>query len=186
MDAVRRLMGLDPFAGLCPAAPGQGPRAGAARHLAALEAEIDWCFYMASASSSPRSGEAFAQQVPEHERDDLLGAYQRRLSNPEAEIALGCRQGLEPLRRLMPAPAAPQDDTVAGFESDAVAPGGPPGSHYFAAQAFLSPGQLLAGAAAIRHLPCRIVHGHYDVICPVRQAYALHEAWPGSQLHTDS
>ncbi|HHQ41814.1 MAG TPA: prolyl aminopeptidase, partial [Chromatiales bacterium] len=24
--------------------------------------------------------------------------------------------------------------------------------------------------------------GRYDVVCPVEQAFALHEAWPGSEL----
>ncbi|TXH47502.1 MAG: prolyl aminopeptidase [Burkholderiaceae bacterium] len=146
------------------------------------EAEIDWWLY-GIREFFPKEWEAFAQQVPEHERDDLLGAYQRRLSNPEAEIALGAARAWSRYEGSC-LHLLPQDDTVAAFESDAVALGvGRLEAHYFAAQAFLSPGQLLAGAAAIRHLPCEIVHGRYDVICPVRQAYALHEAWPGSQLH---
>jgi proline iminopeptidase len=31
-------------------------------------------------------------------------------------------------------------------------------------------------------LPGFIVHGRYDVICPVRYAHALHDAWSGSVL----
>ena len=34
----------------------------------------------------------------------------------------------------------------------------------------------------IRHLPGFIVHGRYDVICPVRYAFALADAWPGCEL----
>jgi proline iminopeptidase len=26
------------------------------------------------------------------------------------------------------------------------------------------------------------VHGRYDVVCPLEQAWALHQAWPQSQL----
>ena len=34
----------------------------------------------------------------------------------------------------------------------------------------------------IAHLPCVIVHGRYDVICPVRYAFALNDAWPSAKL----
>jgi len=27
------------------------------------------------------------------------------------------------------------------------------------------------------------VHGRYDVICPLDNAYLLHKAWPGSELN---
>ena len=43
-----------------------------------------------------------------------------------------------------------------------------------------------AGAAqcgeTLKAIPCAIVHGRHDVICPVGTAYAVHKAWPGSQL----
>ena len=34
----------------------------------------------------------------------------------------------------------------------------------------------------MKDIPGVIVHGRYDVICPVDQAWALHEAWPGAEL----
>jgi proline iminopeptidase len=34
----------------------------------------------------------------------------------------------------------------------------------------------------IAHLPGVIVHGRYDVICPLDNAWALHHAWPNSEL----
>ena len=34
----------------------------------------------------------------------------------------------------------------------------------------------------IAHLPGVIVHGRYDVICPLDNAWALHQAWPNSEL----
>jgi proline iminopeptidase len=32
------------------------------------------------------------------------------------------------------------------------------------------------------HLPGVIVHGRYDVICPLDNAWELHQAWPNSEL----
>jgi proline iminopeptidase len=70
------------------------------------------------------------------------------------------------------------------FGSDAVALGvGRLEAHYFVHRAFLTPGQLLRNVPRIAHLPCFIAHGRYDVICPVRYAHALLDAWPGAVLH---
>ena len=54
--------------------------------------------------------------------------------------------------------------------------------HYFTNQLFLGPNQLLRDAETLRDLPGIIVHGRYDVICPLDQAVALQRAWPGSRL----
>jgi proline iminopeptidase len=35
--------------------------------------------------------------------------------------------------------------------------------------------------ARIRHLPCTIVQGRYDIICPAVSADALARAWPGAE-----
>lgn len=54
--------------------------------------------------------------------------------------------------------------------------------HYFTHDAFLAPDQILAQTDRLRGIPGVIVHGRYDVVCPVDQAYALHQAWPESRL----
>lgn len=41
---------------------------------------------------------------------------------------------------------------------------------------------ILDGVKALAHIPCAIIHGRFDLICPVRNAYDLHAAWPGSTL----
>lgn len=55
-------------------------------------------------------------------------------------------------------------------------------AHYFRHKSFLSPGQLLQGVDRIRHLPAVIVQGRYDVVCPPRTAWTLHQAWPESRF----
>ena len=34
-----------------------------------------------------------------------------------------------------------------------------------------------------RHIPCVIVQGRYDVICPATTAYSLKKVWPEATLH---
>ena len=55
-------------------------------------------------------------------------------------------------------------------------------SHYFTHQAFLEPDQLLRNAHRLQGIPGVIVQGRYDLICPLRSAWELHQAWPGSEL----
>ena len=55
--------------------------------------------------------------------------------------------------------------------------------HYFVNAGFLdSDEQLLRDVAGIRDIPCVIVQGRYDVVCPMRSAWALHRAWPEAKL----
>ncbi len=48
--------------------------------------------------------------------------------------------------------------------------------------AFLEPNQLLRDAHRLQGIPGVIVQGRYDLICPLRSAWELHQAWPGSEL----
>ncbi|MDR5856789.1 prolyl aminopeptidase [Caballeronia sp. LZ062] len=52
--------------------------------------------------------------------------------------------------------------------------------HYMAQE--LPPEALLPRVARIAHLPCRIVHGRFDMVCPADQAVALAAHWPGAGL----
>lgn len=54
--------------------------------------------------------------------------------------------------------------------------------HYMVNHCFLKEGQLLRNANRIRHIPTTIVHGRYDVICTVRNAFDLHAALPDTKL----
>lgn len=145
------------------------------------DAEIDWWLYGVR-NFFPREWEAFAGHVPEAERGDLLAAYSRRLESDDSAVygpaARAWSRYEGSCLHLLPNP-----ETANAFTEDAVALGiGRLEAHYFRHKAFLRPGQLLADMHRIRHLPGFIVHGRYDVICPVRYAHALSDAWPGAVL----
>src|SRR5690606_30743602 len=55
--------------------------------------------------------------------------------------------------------------------------------HYFVNGGFLrSDNELIENVGRIRHIPAVIVQGRYDVVCPLRNAWELHKAWPESDL----
>lgn len=53
---------------------------------------------------------------------------------------------------------------------------------YFFRRGFLRPNQLLEDMGKIRDIPGIIIHGRFDLICPMENAWALHKAWPNSEL----
>lgn len=56
-------------------------------------------------------------------------------------------------------------------------------SFYTANNFFLeSDNYVLDNACALSQIPCRIVHGRYDTICPPISAWELHKALPNSTL----
>nr|WP_221200528.1 prolyl aminopeptidase [Litorivivens lipolytica] len=55
-------------------------------------------------------------------------------------------------------------------------------THYFMHKGFLSENQLLEQAGKLAGIPGIIVHGRYDMVCPLDNASALHAVWPDSEL----
>ena len=55
-------------------------------------------------------------------------------------------------------------------------------NHFFINRCWLEDGQLLRDAHKLQGIPSVIVHGRYDMPCPLRNAWALHKAWKDSTL----
>jgi len=56
-------------------------------------------------------------------------------------------------------------------------------NHYFTHGGWLEEGQLLRDAVKLGGIPGVIVHGRYDMPCPLRYAWELSKAWPDAELH---
>jgi proline iminopeptidase len=142
--------------------------------------EIDW-FMHGMARFFPEAWQAFASFLPEDERGDLLANYHRRLIDPDPSVHLPAAVAWDRyetacstlLPRAEPVPVGEPTASLAIARIEA---------HYFANRAFLEDGQLIANLPRIRHLPCTIVHGRYDVVCPIETAYELTQAWPEAEL----
>ena len=55
-------------------------------------------------------------------------------------------------------------------------------SHFFVNECFIEENQIIKNIDKISHIPCTIVHGQYDVVCPIRQAYDLNQVYLKSRL----
>lgn len=54
--------------------------------------------------------------------------------------------------------------------------------HYFINNCFLDPDQILSRMDSIQHIPAIILHGRYDMVCLLENAWRLHKAWAESKL----
>jgi len=147
----------------------------------ASEAEIDW-FMHGMRNMFPEAWRAFVEFLPVHERDDLLGHYYRRLTSRDPALHLPAAHAWDHYEAAC-STLLPASDPLGKFESDAAALAiARIEAHYFVNRAFLAPGQLVDGIARIQHLPCEIIHGRYDIVCPAVTADALARMWPTARL----
>lgn len=143
--------------------------------------EVEW-FLRGVQVIFPDAYASFLSFLPEEERDDVLGAYLRRLTDPDPSVHMPAARAWSVYEgscsTLLPSP-----DTVASFAQDRTALGlARIEAHYFANRLFLPPGGLLARMQRIGHLPAEIVQGRYDMVCPAATAFELAAAWPAARL----
>jgi len=141
------------------------------------QSEIDWFLY-GLRQIFPEAWRTFAGYIPEAERRDLLSAYYKRLTDPDAAVHMPAARSWSVYEgscsTLLPNPAL-----VADFASDRVALGlARIEAHYFKNDIFLPGDFLLANAAKLAKVPGIIVQGRYDIVCPAVSADDLHQAWP--------
>lgn len=131
----------------------------------------------------PESYDEFEQPIPENERGDLMNAYFKRFCDPDPEVCMTA------------AGAFAKYDIGASFLMDSkekveriLAEEGvflamaKFFTNYALNKCFIAENQIMNDLHKISHLPAIIVHGRYDIVCKVKNAYKLHKNWDGSEL----
>jgi proline iminopeptidase len=141
--------------------------------------ELKWFYQFGASLLFPEQWQNFLAPIPAAERHDLLAAYHRRLLSGDEAVRLeaarawsiweGATSSLKP---------SPQREEQFGSPEFALALARIE-AHYFVNRGFFAhENQLLDGVAKIRAIPAVIVHGRYDVVCPIDTAWELHRRWP--------
>lgn len=142
--------------------------------------EFHWFYQEGASRLFPDYWQDYVAPIPPDERGELMQAFYKRLTGEDqiaqmqAAKAWSCWEGRTATLR-------PNPDVVERFNERALSIARIE-CHYFINNAFLEPDQLLRDMHKIAHLPGIIVHGRYDVICPLDNAWALHQVWPNSEL----
>jgi proline iminopeptidase len=147
------------------------------------KSELDWYYQFGVSDMFPDKWERFLAPIPVAERGNLMAAYHKRLTSPERAVQIEAAKAWSLWEgetiTLLPDPALTSqhgdDDFALAFARIE--------NHYFTHGGWFEEGQLLRDAHKLKGIPGLIVHGRYDMPCPLRTAWDLAKAWPDADFH---
>ncbi|MGD8826393.1 MAG: prolyl aminopeptidase, partial [Myxococcales bacterium] len=136
--------------------------------------EIEWYYQEGASRIFPEAWQKYLEPIPEEERDDMVGAYYRRLTSGDRTERIAAARAWSmwegSTSRLVPDPELilrTGDETFAEAFARIEC-------HYFINGGFFErDDRLLRNLHGITHIPATIVQGRYDVVCPAESAYQL-------------
>jgi proline iminopeptidase len=146
-------------------------------------AELDWFYQDGASWLFPEAFAELVAPIPRDERGDIVAAYYRRLTHPDAKVQLAAARTWS-LWEASTLALTPDAERIRQFSADAYALAfARIECHYFVNRGFLAhDGQLLADMHRLRDIPGVIVHGRYDVVTPIKSAFDLKAQWPRAEL----
>lgn len=144
--------------------------------------DLHWFYQDGASRIFPEFWEDFIHPIPAEERGNMIGAYYRYLTGDNEILQMSAAKSWS-LWEGRCATLRPNQDVVDSFtEPHRALSLACIEAHYFVNNTFLEEDQILRNADKLAGIPGVIVHGRYDMICPLDNAFALHQAWPDSQL----
>lgn len=140
-----------------------------------------WLYEKGGASEIyPEGWKIFTSVLPKQLHDkkwtEIAKYYHTKLKGPDAQRYADAWWGWESsVSHLIP-----EKDTTSPKDSLAIAI---IENHYFVNNYWLKEGQIIKNIHRIKHIPITIVHGRYDVVCPITQAFEIKEALPHTKLN---
>ncbi|WP_196138691.1 prolyl aminopeptidase [Aliikangiella sp. G2MR2-5] len=145
--------------------------------------DVEWLYQGGTSKIFPDYWQEFVQVIPDNERDNLIEAFYSRLTGQDELARMGAAKAwciwegraatLEPNPHLVDKFSEPHIALSMARIS----------AHYFRNHCFIEENQLLDNAHRLKDIPGIIVHGRYDMICPLENAWALQSEWEGCELH---
>ena len=144
--------------------------------------DLDWFYQDGASHVFPDYWQQFIAPIPPAERNDMIRAYYKLLTGTNELARMGAAKAwsgweaqcstLKPDQQLYDQFTDPRMAlALARIET-----------HYFVNDVFMRPNQIVEDAHKLKGIPGTIIHGRYDMVCPFDNAFALHEAWPESDL----
>ena len=145
--------------------------------------ELEWFYQEGASRLFPEAWEHYIKAIPVTERHDLISAFHRRLTSDDDKTRLAAAkawsvwEGATSFLHIDQDFASSHEDPQFALAFARIE------NHYFVNSGFFEvDDQLLRDAGNLADIPGVIVHGRYDVVCPVQNATDLHKAWPKSEL----
>ncbi len=147
------------------------------------EQDLKWSYQEGANHIFPDYWAEFMLPIHESDRSDVIGSYYKLLNSDDELARMGAAKHwaewegrcatLHPCKTVFNRFTHPHTAmSLARIEA-----------HYFVNKSFIAQNQILDNMDKLENIPGIIVHGRYDMVCTLDNAYKLHHAWERSELH---
>mmetsp|Transcript_23972 Transcript_23972/g.45108 ORF Transcript_23972/g.45108 Transcript_23972/m.45108 type:complete len:372 (+) Transcript_23972:3-1118(+) len=145
--------------------------------------ELQFFYQEGTSHLFPDAWEKYIAVIPEVERHDMISAYYRRVTDDDPAVRLEAAKAWTTWE-MSTSNLIPNEAKIAQGEDPKFAEAfARIETHYFVHGAFMrNDQQLLEDVDKIKDVPCTIVQGRYDVVCPMKSCWDLHRAWPEADV----
>jgi proline iminopeptidase len=147
------------------------------------KSELAWFYQDGCKWLFPDSYAAFEAIIPPAERGDMILAYHRRLTHTDRRVQIEAARAWS-VYEGSTLSLFQDAERLKLFASDTYAIAfARIECHYFKNAGFLKrDDQLLTNAGRLRRIPAIAIHGRYDVVTPLKNAFDLKAVWPELDL----
>lgn len=145
--------------------------------------ELEWFYQEGASRLFPEAWQQYIAAIPEAERGDLIAAFHKRLTSDDEATRLAAARAWSVWEGATSFLHIDADFADSHADAQFALAFARIENHYFTNAGFFEvDDQLLRDAYRIVDIPGVIVHGRYDVVCPVQNAFDLHQVWPKAEL----
>lgn len=144
--------------------------------------DIDWFYQYGASAIFPDYWADFIAPIDPADRGNMLAAYHKHLTSDDELDRIRAARAWS-IWEARCATLHPNSHVVEYLGSTHVAMAmARIEAHYFMNNCFVADNQILDNVDALADIPAIAVHGRYDVVCPIKQAFDLQAAWPQLKL----
>ncbi|HIF18219.1 MAG TPA: prolyl aminopeptidase [Cycloclasticus sp.] len=146
--------------------------------------DADWFFKDGANRLFPEAWLRFTQHISTNERKDVLKAYYHRLGIDDAEIQQETTREWDAWGGAVVLGDDFNADELGGEVPETAIAQARIETHYAMNRYFIEENQILDNAIRLRDLPCTIIHGKKDFMCPIESSFSLAQALPNARFIT--
>lgn len=147
------------------------------------KSDINWFYQSGANKIFPDYWQDFVEGLSREEAQNPLKAYHQRLNGSD-EIARMATAKTWSLWQARCTALQPHHQLIDHFSDPYFAVGlATIETHYFLNHCFIEENQILENIDKIKHIPAILIHGRYDMVCPLHTAWELHNVWDNSELY---
>ncbi len=145
--------------------------------------DLQWFYQEGASYVFPDYWQKFIQPIRADKRDNYIAAYYELLTSGNELAKMNAAKQWS-LWEGSCATLRPNKEVVDHFSHPHMALSlARIEAHYFVNDAFIDENQIIRHIDKLKGIPATIVHGRYDMVCPLDNAWTLQQHWPDAQLH---